>query len=72
MKLLLSLMIAGTALFAGGDILPVKIYQKPTPTKCYKPNIQKCPECVDVAEMCPDDPQLPMAQTEPCEALIKR
>ena len=67
MKLLLSLMIAGSALFAGGDILPVKVYQKPAPTKCYKPNIQKCPDCEDVAELCPDNPQLPMAKTEPCE-----
>ncbi|HHS91770.1 MAG TPA: hypothetical protein ENK82_00340 [Campylobacterales bacterium] len=72
MKLLVSLMIAGSAvLFAGGDILPVKVYQKaaPAPTKCYKPNIKKCPDCVDVAEICPDNPSLPMAQTEPCEAL---
>lgn len=71
MKLLISLMIAGSAvLFAGGDILPVKIYEKsaPAPKNCYKPNIQKCPNCVDVAEICPDDPSLPMAQTEPCEA----
>ena len=71
MKLLLSLMIAGTALFAGGDLLPVKVYQKPVAQKaqrgCYKPNIQKCPDCVDVAEICPDNPNLPMAETEPCE-----
>ncbi|CAA6816588.1 MAG: Unknown protein [uncultured Sulfurovum sp.] len=78
MKLLLSLMIAGTALFAGGDILPVQIMEKPVmqkqaPTRgCYKPNIQKCPECVDVAEICPDNPELPMAQTEPCEVSINR
>ncbi len=72
MKLLLSLMIAGSALFAGGDILPVKVYQKPAPTKCYKPNIQKCPDCEDVAMLCPDDSRLPMAKTEPCEALINR
>jgi hypothetical protein len=70
MKLLISLMIAGSAvLFAGGDLLPVKVYQKPAPapTNCYKPNVQKCPDCVDVAEICPDDPSLPLAETEPCE-----
>lgn len=70
MKLLLSLMIAGSALFAGGDILPVQAVQKQAPTKCYKPNIQKCPDCVDVAEICPDNPNLPMAQTEPCEVKL--
>jgi len=73
MKLLLSLIITGSALFAGGDILPVKVYQKPVmqkqaPRGCYKPNIQKCHDCVDVAEVCPDNPSLPIAQTEPCEA----
>lgn len=71
MKLLLSLMITGTMLFAGGDILPVKVYEKPVIQKaqgCYKPNIAKCPGCVDVAEICPDNPQLPMAKTEPCTA----
>ena len=72
MKILLSLMIAGSALFAGGDIIPIKVvtkFEKPMPTKCYKPNIKKCPNCVDVAMLCPDDPQLPMAETVPCEAL---
>ena len=73
MKLLLSLMIAGSALLiAGGDIMPVQVvtkYEKPTVSgKCYKPNIQKCPNCVDVAEICPDDPRLPIAKTEPCTA----
>lgn len=79
MKLLLSLMITGTALFAGGDLIPVqtvtvfeKPMLKPTPSGCYKPNIQKCPDCEDVAELCPDDPQLPIAKTEPCDALINR
>jgi hypothetical protein len=82
MKLLLTLMIAGTALFAGGDIIPVKVVtkfeklvvvQKAQPTRgCYKPNIKKCPDCVDVAELCPDDPQLPLAKTETCEGLIRQ
>lgn len=78
MKLLLSLMIAGTALFAGGDIIPVQTitkFEKPVVQKqrgCYKPNIQKCPDCEDVAEICPDDVSLPVAQTEPCEALVNR
>ena len=79
MKLLLSLMIAGSALFAGGDILPVQVQTvfekpmlKPSSSRCYKPNIQKCPDCEDVAEICPDDPNLPIAQTEPCEALVNR
>lgn len=74
MKLLLSLMIAGSALLmAGGDILPVKVvtkFEKPqVHTRCYKPHIQKCPDCVDVAEICPDDPSLPIAKTEPCPGL---
>jgi hypothetical protein len=73
MKSLISLMIAGSALlFAGGDLLPVKVYEKvtPTPKNCYKPNVQKCPDCVDVAEICPDDPSLPLAKTEPCEVTL--
>ena len=77
MKLLLSLMIVGAMAFAGGDILPVQVktkFEKPVVVQkqqrgCYKPNIQKCPDCVDVAEICPDDPNLPIAQTEPCEGL---
>ena len=79
MKLLLSLMIAGSALFAGGDILPVPVetvFEKPiltpAPSRCYKPNIEKCPDCEDIAEICPDDPQLPIAETVPCDALINR
>ena len=83
MKLLLSLIIAGTVAFAGGDILPVQVQTKfdqpvvvqksqPKPRGCYKPNIQKCPDCVDVAEICPDDPSLPVAETVPCEALVRQ
>jgi len=85
MKLLLSLMIAGTVAFAGGDILPVQVQtqfdepvvvQKQQPKQqhhrgCYKPNIPKCPDCVDVAEICPDDPSLPVAETVPCEGLTR-
>jgi hypothetical protein len=81
MKLLLSLMIAGSALFAGGDILPVEVVTKfekmevaPVQKQrgCYKPNIKKCPDCEDVAEICPDDPNLPIAETEPCEGLLRQ
>ena len=79
MKLLLSLMIASSALLiAGGDIMPVQIMTKfekaeaPTPSRCYKPNIQKCPDCEDVAEICPDDPSLPIAKTEVCEGLVRQ
>ena len=81
MKLLLSFMIATSALLvAGGDIMPVEIETKfekmemvaAAPTKCYKPNIRKCPDCVDVAELCPDDPQLQIAETVPCEALLRQ
>jgi len=79
MKLLLSLMIAGSALFAGGDIIPVEVvtaFEKPVlapaPTKCYKPNIQKCPDCEDVAELCPDDASLPLAKTSVCEGLLRQ
>jgi len=78
MKLLLSLMIAGSALFAGGDIIPVKVVTRfekpvvvaPAPRGCYKPNIKKCPDCEDVAELCPDDPSLPIAKTEVCQGLV--
>jgi len=76
MKLLLSLMVLGaTLLVAGGDILPVRVYkpvvhvQKPQ-RGCYKPNIRKCPNCVDVAEICPDDPNVPIIESVPCEADI--
>ncbi len=81
MKLLLTLMITGTALFAGGDIIPVQVVTKfeepvmakPAPTRgCYKPNIKKCPDCVDVAEICPDDPNLPIAETTACEGLLRQ
>jgi len=81
MKLLLSLMIAGTALFAGGDLVPVQVVTKfekvepaPAPVQkdCYKPNIKKCPDCEDVAELCPDDPNLPIAETSVCEGLLKQ
>jgi hypothetical protein len=76
MKLLLSLMVAGaTLLFAGGDILPVKVYKPEIVVQqkqrgCYKPNIQKCPNCVDVAEICPDDPNVPIVESIPCEANV--
>jgi hypothetical protein len=73
MKLLLSLMVTCSALlFAGGNILPVKVY-KPVVQKqrgCYKPNIKKCVNCVDVAEICPDDPNVPIVESIPCEANI--
>ncbi len=83
MKLLLSLMVAGSLAFAGGDILPVQVKTKfeepvvvqksqPRHTGCYKPNIPKCPDCVDVAEICPDDPSLPVAETVPCEGLLRQ
>jgi len=79
MKLLLALMIAGSALFAGGDIMPVERMTKyeqadvRIATKCYKPNIKKCPDCEDVAELCPyNGEDLPIAKTEPCEALLRQ
>ena len=75
MKLFLSLVIVASAVFAGGDILPVKVH-KPVvqktvvQTNCYKPNIEKCPDCEDVAELCPyNGEDLPIAKTEPCEGL---
>ncbi|MCH9739977.1 MAG: hypothetical protein K0U38_03930, partial [Epsilonproteobacteria bacterium] len=70
---LLSLMIAGATLFAGGDILPIQQKAQPVVQKnCFKPNIQKCPDCDDVAELCPyNGEDIPMAKTEPCEALNK-
>jgi hypothetical protein len=76
MKLLLSLMVAGaTLLVAGGDILPVKFYKPAVQVVqkqrgCYKPNIQKCPNCVEVAEICPDDPNVPIVESIPCEANV--
>jgi len=81
MKILLSLLITGSALFAGGDIIPVEVVTRfekpmvvpapmPAPSRCYKPNIKKCPDCEDVAELCPDDPSLPIAKTEVCQGLL--
>ncbi len=80
MKLLLTLMVAGFALLnAGGDIRPVKVvtkYEKvevKVASKCYKPNIKKCPDCVDVAELCPyDGEDLPIAKTVVCEGLLRQ
>jgi len=79
MKLLLALMLAGSALFAGGDIMPVKMvtkYEKAevkAATHCYKPNIKKCPDCEDVAELCPyNGEDLPIAKTEVCEGLLRQ
>lgn len=75
MKLFLSIVVLASALFAGGDILPVqpKVVQKPAPTKCYKPNIEKCPDCQDVAELCPyNGEDIPLAKTEPCEGLNRQ
>lgn len=76
MKLLLTLMVAGSALLvAGGDIVPVKVvtkYEKMEVKldKCIKPNIKKCPDCVDVAELCPyNGEDLPIAETTACEGL---
>jgi len=41
-------------------------------TYFFKPNIKKCPDCDDVAELCPyNGEDIPMAKTEPCEGLIK-
>lgn len=80
MKLLLTLMIAGSALLvAGGDIMPVKVvtkYEKievKVASKCFKPNIKKCPDCEDVAELCPyNGEDLPIAKTEICEGLVRQ
>jgi len=78
MKLLLGLMVAGSALLvAGGDIIPVQVETKFEKIEvqavgCHKPNIKKCPDCEDVAELCPDDPSLPIAKTEVCEGLLNQ
>jgi|GEM_PF-2041546 len=72
MKLLVAISILGASLFAGGEIRSDNIvYQKPIQKQhCYKPNIPKCPDCEDVAELCPyNGEDLPEAQTEPCEGL---
>lgn len=69
-------MIAGATLFAGGDIRPAKVVvvqKQKMRTDCYKPNIEKCPDCEDVAELCPyQGEDLPIAQTEPCEGLLRQ
>ena len=76
MKLLLALMITGITLFAGGDIRPDRvIHRKPVVHHqgCYKPNIKKCPDCEDVAELCPyNGEDLPLAETTVCEGLIRQ
>ena len=76
MRILLALMITGATLFAGGDIRPDRtVYQKPVVKQkhCYKPNIKKCPDCEDVAELCPyNGEDLPLAETEPCEGLLRQ
>jgi hypothetical protein len=77
MKLLLSLMVIGTVLFAGGDIRPMQIHKpqvvQKTQRGCHKPNIQKCPDCEDVAELCPyNGEDIPLAETEPCQADLNR
>jgi hypothetical protein len=70
MKLLIAVSVLSAFLFAGGEIRSDTIvYQKPIQNQnCYKPNIQKCPDCEDVAELCPyNGEELPEAETEPCE-----
>jgi len=78
MRLLLALMIVGATLFAGGDIKPDRVvrYEKPIVQMkhkgCYKPNIKKCPDCDDVAELCPYmGEDLPLAKTSVCEGLLR-
>ena len=68
MKLLLALLFVSSTLFAGGYIAPKKVVQK----GCYKPKIKKCPDCDDVAVLCPDDPKAPIVEPEPCQGLIKQ
>ncbi len=75
MRLLLSITILSAILFAGGDIRPDRVVvQKPVQhNHCYKPNIKKCPDCVDVAELCPyNGEDLPLAETVPCEGLLRQ
>jgi hypothetical protein len=81
MKLLLALIIASATLFAGGDIRPDRVvhrkavaHQKPVVHQhCYKPNIKKCPDCEDVAELCPyNGEDLPIAETSVCQGLIRQ
>ena len=78
MKLLLTLIIAGSALLvAGGDIMPVEVVTKYEKIevkldRCIKPDIEKCPDCEDIAELCPyNGEDLPIAKTEPCEGLTR-
>ena len=74
MRLLLSITILSALLFAGGEIRPERVkVQKPIQhNRCYKPNIQKCPDCEDVAELCPyNGEDLPEAETTPCEGLLR-
>jgi len=77
MKIVLAFLITGVTLFAGGDIRPdrvvvQKVVSKPADHQgCYKPDIQKCPDCEDVAELCPyNGEDIPLAQTEVCEGLV--
>jgi hypothetical protein len=73
-------MVAGSALLiAGGDIMPVEVvtkYEKievKVASKCFKPNIKKCPDCEDVAELCPyNGEDLPIAKTTICEGLARQ
>ena len=67
MKLFLALVFAGSTLFAGGYIAPKKVVKH---KGCYKPKIKKCPDCDDVAVLCPDDPKAPIVQPEVCQGLI--
>ncbi len=73
MRLLLSITILSAILFAGGEIRPDRVVQKPIQhDRCYKPNIKKCPDCVDVAELCPyNGEDLPLAETSVCEGLLR-
>ncbi len=75
MRLLLSITILTAILFAGGEIRPERVVvHKPVQhNRCYKPNIQKCPDCEDVAELCPyNGEDLPEAETTPCEGLLRQ
>jgi len=68
MRLFLALAFVASTLFAGGYIAPKKVIHK----GCYKPKIKKCPDCDDVAVLCPDDPKAPLAKLLPCEGLEKQ
>ena len=69
MKLFLALVFSASTLFAGGYITPKKEIKR---KGCYKPKIKKCPDCDDVAILCPDVPKAPIVQPEPCQGLIKQ